>query len=114
MVKKYKKRPLEVEAVQCTFFNRSEWWTDLEKMCRDVGIMPIFEDESDSGYKSYDYPRITFSCDTYNAGRQPILSPIQDGDYLVKGIDGSVYPVKKDTFNKTYTEVSTESGVITW
>ena len=38
----------------------------------------------------------------------PESNQLQYGDYLVKGIDGKYYPVKKDIFDKSYEEVKNE------
>ena len=64
----------------------------------------------------YGDDKITFTTGaTYNGIPLVALAPIRDGDYLVKGIDGSIYPVQKETFEKTYEKVGAETdNVISW
>ena len=67
-------------------------------------MTPVFENNKINFYTGFSYN-----------GRQLVgLSPIRDGDYLVKGIDGSIYPVQKETFEKVYEKVNTNSGEIVW
>lgn len=113
MVEKFRKRPLEISAIHCTFSNRSEWWNEFVNMCIEVGVSVTFH-ESSAGV--FGEEMITFSNGaTYNGRPLSVMSPIRDGDYLVKGIDGSIYPVQKATFEKTYEKVSAEEdNVISW
>lgn len=111
MVELYRKRPITVEAIHCTFFNKDEWWSDLERMCDEVGLKA----EYTVGNYSFSCisPRIKFT-DKNTSGTLHILEPIYDGDYFVKGVDGSVYPVKKDTFEKIYDKIDEDRNTITW
>ena len=104
MIERYRKKPIEIEAVHCTFFNRMLWQPDLAKVCEQFGLTPVLENNKINFYNG----------SSYN-GRQLVgLSPIKDGDYLVIGIDDSIYPVQKDTFEKIYEKVNTNSGEIVW
>ena len=114
MVEKFRKKPLVVEAIHCTFANRDEWWDDFVEMCEDVGITANF-------VLGMGPSKITFSNGCHYEGRTlAVLAPIYDGDYLVKGVDGSIYPVREETFEKTYEKVSSEpdfeevDNIITW
>lgn len=109
MVELYRKRPITVEAIHCTFFNKDEWWSDLERMCDEVGLKAELIEEKYSSTA----PKIKFS-DKNTSGTLHILEPIYDGDYFVKGVDGSVYPVKKDTFEKIYDKIDEDRNTITW
>lgn len=102
MVERYRKRPLEVEAIHCTFSNRDDWWKDLEDTCEKYGINPIFGTVSGED-------QIVLPCGCHELF-------LYDGDYLVKGIDGSIYPVKRETFEKTYDKVvdTSDIGFIAW
>ena len=102
MVELYRKRPITVEAIHCTFFNKDEWWSDLERMCDEVGIKAELIEEA---------PKIKFLDKNTTLH---ILEPIHNGDYFVKGVDGSVYPVKKDTFEKIYDKIDEDRNTITW
>ena len=37
-----------------------------------------------------------------------------ENGWLVKGIDGSIYPVKDETFKKVYELIDDSTGVVTW
>ena len=113
MVEKFRKRPLEISAIHCTFSNRSEWWNELIDMCKEVGLMVNFHE---SFGDAYDDDKIIFTTGaTYNGRPLVVLAPIHDGDYLVKGIDDSIYPVQKETFEKIYEKVDAETdNVISW
>jgi len=117
MVERYRKKPLIVEAIHCTFDNKNEWWDDLAKMCEHVGIEPSFVSSEYAGSGAWMSTKITFSNGyDYNGRALNALAPIRDGDYLVKGVDGSIYPVIKETFEKVYDKVddNNETGVISW
>lgn len=85
MIKKYIKRPIAVEAVQwrgsdCTD-NQREWLFDCGSV-RFGGIKP---------------PKLLIY--TLEGEMKARL-----GDYIVKGVDGEFYPVKREIFEKTYRE----------
>ena len=99
MVGKYRKKPVTVEAIQFTggsenFYEIEEWvlenWPEVK--------IDLIHGE----------PEILKIGCWY-------LSPF---DWLIKGIDGSLYPVKDDTFRKVYemptTEDIKEDDVIVW
>ncbi len=80
MIKKYRKKPVEVEAVQWTGFNIKEIAIFTE------GKIAINEDN-----EIYIY--------TLEGVH---LASI--GDYIIKGIKGEFYPCKPDIFEQTYEE----------
>lgn len=80
MIKKYRKKPVEVEAVQWTGFNIKEIANFTE------GNMAINEDNQ----------LCIFTLEGVH------LASV--GDYIVKGIKGEFYPCKPDIFEKTYEE----------
>lgn len=82
MIKKYRKKPLEIEAVQWTGDNLAELRT-LD------------------GFNS---------VHTCFGGRLNIktiegLMLASIGDYIIKGVQGEFYPCKPDIFKQTYDEV---------
>ena len=84
MIKKYRKKPVVIEAIQWTGRN------DIE-VC--------------------DFLANSESCFEYNAGKITIETlegemAVSVGDFVIKGIRGECYPCKPDIFNKTYEEVS--------
>ncbi len=82
---KYKKRPIMVEAVQ---------WTD-------DNIDEIF-DFCTAAYLDADNPRN--EVELHIRTREGSLVA-NDGDYIIKGIQGEYYPCKPDIFEQTYEPV---------
>ncbi len=80
MAKKYRKKPVVIEAV--------EWTGDNYKECSDfIG---------DNFNNTLNYPNIkTLEGDMR----------VSKGDYIIKGIKGEFYPCKPDIFKQTYDEV---------
>ena len=79
MVKKYRKKPVVVEAVQWTGDNTYE-------IMKWVGDKVYFRD--------------ALYIKTLEGDHRAIV-----GDYIVKGIKGEFYPCKLDIFEKTYEPV---------
>jgi len=85
MIKKYRKRPVVVEAVQFTEKNK---------------------------YKIFNYITCNKSTDL-DEDNCPIIKiqtlegimTAKIGDWIIKGINGEFYPCKPDIFEKTYEEV---------
>ena len=80
MIKKYRKKPVEIEAVQWTGYNIKEIADFTE------GNMAITEDN--------------LLCIFTLEGIHLALV----GDYVIKGIKGEFYPCKPDIFEQTYEE----------
>ena len=120
MVKEYRKKPVVVEAFQVDALD-SEALNQIKKWIPDpnveVGIYDSLGDFIDFSHQYFD--ELADHIGIISKNRDVILN-IFVGDYVVKGIDGSVYPVKEDTFKKTYEEVTSQdnsglfSKAITW
>ena len=95
MIQKWKKKPLEVEAVQYVGD-----FDELRNFVKDTDI------------------KLGISSFTFNEPlvlqRVGVILPngqeldLFFGDFLVKGIDGSIYPVSRETFLKSYEPVKYE------
>ena len=85
-VKKYKKRPIEVEAVQITTMAADEIrnWVDSD--------MVTVHDINDKGRKT-----IMIEIVTSTGSHMATI-----GDWLIRGIDGNYYAVTNDTFQRLY------------
>lgn len=88
MIKKYRKKPVEIEAIE--FMDTPE---------RIEEIFNFMENET---------MRVDYSV----YGRPAVLIETLEGtmradvgDYIIKGINGEFYPCKPDIFKKTYEEV---------
>jgi len=82
MIKKYRKKPVVIEALQFTGRNSA----DIHEFCGDKVREPVGADH--------------LEIDTLEGVH--IASP---GDYIIKGIKGEFYPVKPEIFKETYDEV---------
>lgn len=82
MIKKYRKKPVVIEAIQWNGSNAFEIWNDFEDIpirLKEEGTLLISTLEGDH------------------------IASI--GDYIIKGIKGEFYPCKPDIFEETYEEV---------
>lgn len=109
VVKEYRKKPIVVEAFQVTALdsstvNQIKKW--VSNPCVEVGIY------SKSGNSMEYFPYLDSADHISIISRDDwsVILNIFVGDYVVKGIDGSVYPVKEETFKKTYEEVTSEGN----
>jgi len=95
---KYRKKPVVVEAVQLL-------WGTWSEMCEHAGVGHL-EDGKPSGIQvdSYNQP-IPFSGDGRIALAIPTLEGLMigvEGDWIIRGVNGEIYPCKPDIFEKTY------------
>jgi hypothetical protein len=99
---KYRKKPVVIEAVQLT-------WENWNEICEFVGVGP--EDDKPNGCyvdgegQAHDTP-------PDNDARLGLLIPTlegtmlgTEGDWIIKGVSGEVYPCKPDIFHQTYEPV---------
>jgi len=80
MIKKYRKRPVVVEAFKYQTDEVPEWWRELNvKINVDTGsaFIPTLEGTMEA----------------------------KVGDYIIQGVAGELYPCKPDIFELTYEEV---------
>lgn len=80
MVKKFRKKPVEIEAIQWTgenFVEITGWSGDVWSVNIDQLIIPTLEGKH--------YANV--------------------GDWIIKGIQGEFYPCKPDIFEQTYETV---------
>lgn len=88
MIKQYRKKPVEIEAVKFTRNNYDE--------------VVRFTDNAASTFRIEKRPDGKCTCII------PTLEgnmTANEGDYIIKGVNGEFYPCKPDIFNKTYEEV---------
>ena len=93
MIKKYRKKPVIIDAIQWTGCNRLEI-ADFAK-----GFAKFDEiRQGNAGNKIS--VRYDLSIQTLEGTMQASL-----GDYIIKGVNGEYYACKPDVFVKTYEEV---------
>lgn len=98
----YRKKPLVIEAVQWTGLNLEE----VKAFAEDSLDIEIFDVGWRSGVVS---PSAKITIHTLEGDMI-----VDSGDYIIKGINGEIYPCKPDIFNKTYEEVADNSRVNQW
>ncbi|MEI5994800.1 hypothetical protein A5880_002386 [Enterococcus sp. 4G2_DIV0659] len=90
---RYRKKPVVIEAVR---FNKTKWL-----------------DEISQAKKSESFPRVLLSI---ISGFSPVIETLEgdmkvnDGDYIIKGVQGEFYPCKPDIFLATYEKVEEEKN----
>ena len=85
MVKKYRKKPVVIEAIQ--FIDTPE---RLEELSKFIDNQPLRVD-----YKNPNEPVLKLRT----LEGEHIVSV---GDYIIKGVKGEFYPCKPDIFERTY------------
>ncbi|QCD52478.1 YopX family protein [Campylobacter sp. RM16192] len=95
---KYRKRPVEVEAFRLGCEPMPGWFlNEVKKNNIKTSTFGYTPNESgDSFYRDELQARIKTSEGTMYA---------EDGDYIIKGIKGEIYPCKPDIFEATYEKV---------
>ena len=88
MINKYRKRPVEVEAIQFDGWN----WREVHQFISNEPIM--FTQD----FRKEEYILI----DTLEGVMKASI-----GDYIIKGVHGEFYPCKPDIFHDTYEDSDT-------
>lgn len=94
MIKHYRKKPVEVEALKWNGHNTSE----IKEFCGDAAKFFYYDD-------------------AWKVGAGPVVADLtiktlegdhhaSVNDYIIKGVHGEFYPCKPDIFKKTYEEVT--------
>jgi len=102
---RYRKKPVEIEAVQLT-------WPTWSEVCEFVGEFPegmkgVYVDEG--GNARNDFPGDQPNGDVARIG---LLTPTLEGtmlavqdDWIIRGVEGELYPCKPAIFAATYEPV---------
>lgn len=88
----YKKKPVVIEAIQVRFpgGNKDDLVHDEPR--------PLWLDDAI-------FSRVVFfdhSCDEWKIGTLEGDHIVSDGDYIIKGVKGELYPCKPDIFEEAY------------
>lgn len=94
MIKKYRKKPVEIEALK---------FDGNKKSVQELCIWIDKEDKYGEIFIDYRYTPPVVSINTLEG-----KMIVGIGDYIIKGINGEFYPCKPDIFKKTYEEVEDE------
>lgn len=88
MINKYRKKPVEIEAIQFDGWN----WREVYQFMSNEPLM--FTQD----FRKEEYLLI----DTLEG-----VMKARVGDYIIKGVHGEFYPCKPDIFNETYEDANT-------
>lgn len=96
-VKKFRKKPVVIEALKWTVTNVAE----MKDFVGDSGIYDLVDD--DRWVDGFSVPWFDLSIKTLEGVMKANI-----GDYIIKGVNGEFYPCKADIFEKTYEEADEE------
>lgn len=97
MIKKYRKKPVVIEAIQWTGDN----YTEMLEFC----------DKAEFQYAVRKRKNIFSNKPEQEEEKALFIQTLEGvheasiGDYIIKGVNGEYYPCKPDIFAKTYEEV---------
>ena len=98
MIKKYRKKPVVIRALQWTGDN----YTEILNFCDKAEFQHkvrkhkhVFTGESEI------LEEIELTIETLEGTHEASI-----GDYIIEGVNGEFYPCKPDIFEKTYEEVN--------
>lgn len=88
---KYRKKPIVIDAIQYNGNNGNKlyWWSDCS-----VIESPVLEPDESNPSGAYVQIQTLEGCMIGN-----------NGDYIIKGVNGEFYPCKPDIFEKSYEPV---------
>lgn len=95
-MKKYRKKPVIIEAIQLTEDNFEEVFNFLDIPKKIKRVKEYYSNETDMVNKK---PSGVFLRTCHGTTVAKI------GDYIIKGVHGEFYPCKSDIFKETYEEI---------
>jgi len=104
MINKYRKKPVEIEAIEWTGNNLRDVYLFMGETVDFQGDWRIQERFHDlEVYAKYH----GFDIRTLEGTMTALV-----GDYIIKGVQGEFYPCKPDIFYKTYEEIEDRKGKV--
>ena len=101
---KYRKKPVVIEAVQLR-------WNTWSEVCEFAGVGKLSDGKPEGCYLDKDNKHLEM-LDASGYVKMGLLIPTlegvmvaAEGDYIIRGIQGELYPCKPDIFAATYDEV---------
>lgn len=88
---KFRKRPVVVEAVQLR-------WDTWNEVCEHAGVGKLQDDKPEG--ETLPDGRIALNIPTLEGVMQAV-----EGDWIIRGVKGELYPCKPDIFEATYEPV---------
>ena len=100
MIKKYRKKPLIIEAIQWTGDNLIEITAFLRKIPTEEITSEI--NSSELAQKNWkEHEKVLYHKGITIATLEGDMTA-SVGDYIIKGVEGEFYPCKEKIFNETY------------
>lgn len=100
---RYRKLPVEVEAVQLT-------WPNWSEVCDFADVGRLKNGNPEGCYVLPDGEDVDGFAEGARLGlRIPTLEGLMlatEGDFIIRGVNGELYPCKPDIFEKTYEAVT--------
>lgn len=90
---KYRKKPVVIEAIQWTGLN-------LEEVKEFVGESLTYDIIDDAWKLGKGRPYVFMKIKTLEGDMK-----VSEKDFIIKGVNGEVYPCKPDIFEKTYEKI---------
>ena len=101
MSNKYRKKPVVIEALQLR-------WDTWDEMCDHAGVGKLSDGKPQGCYVDDD-GKAAEDCSSGRIGLQiPTMEGLMlgvQGDYIIRGVKGELYPCKPDIFEATYEAV---------
>lgn len=94
-MKKYRKKPVVIEAVQFNPDGLLPGPSHRKELPDGVVVVKHSPNADNYGYEGFE-----FGIDTLEG-----MMKVQRGDWIIKGVKGEYYPCKPDIFEATYEEV---------
>lgn len=91
---KFRKRPVVIEAVQLR-------WDNWSEMCEFAGVGKLSEGKPEGFNPDGKHDVIGLLIPTLEG-----VMEAKQGDYIIRGIKGELYPCKEDIFLQTYEAVN--------
>lgn len=99
---KFRKKPVVIEAVQLL-------WSTWDEMCDHAGVGKLSDGKPEGTFVNQSNEAVSGSGDGRIALSIPTLEGVMigvEGDWIIKGIKGELYPCKPDIFEATYEAVN--------
>ena len=98
---RYRKKPVEIEAFQFCVDNIPDWFVDaLNKNKAEICRPDDFIKCSINRERSLVEPLVYCLIKTLEG-----VMKADEGDFIIKGVKGEIYPCKADIFKKTYEKI---------
>ena len=95
---KFRKKPVVIEAVQLL-------WSTWSEMCEHAGVGRLVDGRPEGCAVGPDNQLVSENGDGRIALAIPTLEGLMvsvEGDWIIKGVKGELYPCKPDIFEATY------------